>query len=58
MKKTLYVAPVTEIDDMKAEEQLLTISAVEGDTNIEIGQGDTPEEGDARNSFSIWDDED
>lgn len=60
MKKTLYVAPVTEIDGMQVEEQLLnaSIQVVDGTAGIEIGEGDTPTEGDARGNFSIWDDED
>jgi len=60
MKKTLYVAPVTEIDGMQIEEQLLnaSIRGLESDAGIAIGDGETPTEADARNSFSIWDDED
>lgn len=57
MKKTLYVAPVTEIDNMLADDQLLTVSQVGGNANIEIGEGEVPSEGDARGNHSIWDED-
>ena len=57
MKKTLYVAPVTEIDNMLADDQLLTVSQVGGDANIEIGEGEVPSEGEARGNHSIWDED-
>jgi hypothetical protein len=45
---------------MQIEEQLLnaSIRGLESDAGIAIGDGETPTEADARNSFSIWDDED
>ncbi len=59
MKKTAYLAPAIEIEEIVAQPLLPTVSGVGGNAGIttpEPGE-DVPTEGDARRRHDVWEDE-
>lgn len=58
--KKVYMAPAVKINDAELGDLLqASITGVGGDSNIEIGTGETPTEADARpyTHHSVWDEE-
>ena len=58
MKKTVYLAPATEILKMQMQSLLNSVSGVKGDTGIGMGDDtdpDKPKTGDSRR-YDIWTD--
>ena len=59
MKKTAYMAPAIEIEEIVVQPLLNIVSGVSGDAGIIIPEPeeDVPSEGDARRRHDVWEDE-
>ena len=56
MKKKVYIIPTTEIEQMETTQLLeASITAISGDTGIELGTGDVPVNADSRYVLGILD---
>ena len=60
MKAKAYITPESTIETMAGEQLICvySITKVEGNADIEIGNGETPTEADSRGSKGVWNDED
>jgi hypothetical protein len=59
MKAKAYITPESTIETMAGEQLICaSVTGIDGDTGIEMGEGDTPTEADSRGSKSVWDDDD
>ena len=59
MKKKEYMAPAIAIKDAELETLMeVSITQIEGNSGLELGNGETPTEADARlyEHKSVWDD--
>ena len=58
MKKAIYLAPETAITEIEVSKMICSsITKVDGDADIDLGEGDTPETADTRRHHSQWDDD-
>ena len=59
MKKTAYLAPAIEIEEIVVQPLLNIVSGVGGDAGITTPEPneDVPTEGDARHRHDVWEDE-
>ena len=59
MKKTAYLAPAIEIEEIVVQPLLNIVSGVGGDAGITMPEPneDVPTEGDARHRHDVWEDE-
>ena len=49
MNKKNYIAPVLYFEDMETEKMICnSIAAIEGDSGLELGIGDVPEDAESR----------
>ena len=49
MSKKNYIAPVLYLEDMETEEMICnSIAGIEGDSGLELGIGDVPEDAESR----------
>ena len=58
MKKSVYMAPAITIINVKLRTMMAgSITSVEGDSGITMGNGETPTSADSRRNYYYWDDE-
>ena len=59
MKKTAYMAPAIEIENIQVQPLLNTVSNVGGDAGITPAEptDPVPSEGDSRRRYDVWEDE-
>ena len=60
MKAKAYITPESTIETMAGEQLICvhSITEVGGNSGIDLGEGETPDEADSRGSKGVWDDED
>jgi len=59
MKAKAYITPESTIETMAGEQLICaSVTGIDGDADITMGDGDTPTEADSRGSKSVWDDDD
>lgn len=59
MKAKAYITPESTIETMAGEQLICaSVTGIGGDSGIEMGVDETPDEADSRGSKGVWDDED